>query len=138
MYPFKKTKLNDCAGDRSRRWYIEFYARDVQKSALIRKRYHEVNNIASEQDRRIYANRIIQQLNKLLKEGYHFDINKGPYQEENQENRKYSIKLGRICEMPIAGLNLLPTFTRLAGYKNEFPEYIDRGNLVPLLLMKKQ
>jgi len=71
MYPFKKAKLNDCAGNISKRWYIEFYAWDVQKSELIRKRFYEVNNIASEQDRRIYANRIIQQLNKLLKEGYH-------------------------------------------------------------------
>ena len=92
MYPFKKAKLNDCSGNISKRWYIEFYAWYVQKSELIRKRYYEVNNIASEQDRRIYANRIIQQLNKLLKEGYHFDINKVPSQQENQEIRKYTLR----------------------------------------------
>jgi integrase len=92
MYPFKKAKLNDCAGNLSGRWYIEFYAWDIQKSMLIRKRYYEVNNIASQQDRRIYANRIIQQLNKLLKEGYHFDVNKVPShsQSEDHEKRAYT------------------------------------------------
>lgn len=78
MYPFKKARLNDCDGDLSGRWYIEFYAWDVQKKKLVRKRFYGVNNIASGQERRIYANRIIQQLNTLLKEGYHFDVNKVP------------------------------------------------------------
>ena len=91
MYPFKKAKLNDCGGNLSGRWYIEFYAWDVQISKLVRKRYYEVNNITSEQDRRIYANRIIQQLNKLLKEGYHFDVNKVPSPAESEETRTYTL-----------------------------------------------
>ena len=91
MYPFKKVKLNDCGGNLSGRWYIEFSAWDVQKSKLVRKRYYEVNNITSEQDRRIYANRIIQQLNKLLKEGYHFDVNKVPSLAESQETRIHTL-----------------------------------------------
>jgi len=73
MYPFKKARLIDCDGDISARWYIEFYAWDVQKKKLTRKRFYEVNNIASEQERRFYANRMIQQINTLLKEGYHFE-----------------------------------------------------------------
>ena len=91
MYPFKKAKLNDCGGNLSGRWYIEFYAWDVQSSTLVRKRYYEVNNITSEQDRRIYANRIIQQLNKLLKKGYHFDVNKVPSPAESEETRTYTL-----------------------------------------------
>lgn len=91
MYPFKKAKLNDCGGNLSGRWYIEFYAWNVQSSKLVRKRYYEVNNITSEQDRRIYANRIIQQLNKLLKEGYHFDVNKVPPPAESEETRTYTL-----------------------------------------------
>jgi hypothetical protein len=39
MYPFKKAKLNDCDGNISGRWYIEFSAWDVQKSLLVRKRF---------------------------------------------------------------------------------------------------
>jgi integrase len=92
MYPFKKARLNDCAGNLSGRWYIEFSAWDAQKSKLVRKRYYDVSNIASEQDRRVYANRIIQQLNKLLKEGYHFDVNKVPSLAENGEIRTYTLK----------------------------------------------
>ena len=92
MYPFKKAKLNDYSGDLSGRWYIEFYGWDVQKSALVRKRYYKVNKIASEKDRRIYVNRIIQQLNKLLKEGSHFDINKATSHAESQDTREYTLK----------------------------------------------
>jgi integrase len=91
MYPFKKARLNDCGGNLSGRWYIEFSAWDAQKSILVRKRYYEVNNISLEQDRRVYANRIIQQLNNLLKEGYHFDVNKVLSQSQDQEIRTYSI-----------------------------------------------
>jgi len=69
MYPFKKARLNDCEGNLTKRWYIEFYAWDVQQKKLIRKRFYEVNNFAGEQDRRTYANRMIQELNDLLKNG---------------------------------------------------------------------
>ena len=92
MYPFKKAKLNDCAGDLSRRWYIEFYAWDVQKSHLVRKRFYEINNIKTDRDRRTYANRIIQQLNKLLKEGYHFDVNKASSRAEEEELSSFTLK----------------------------------------------
>ena len=34
MYPFKKARLNDCNGELSKRWYIEFYAYDVQQKNL--------------------------------------------------------------------------------------------------------
>ena len=92
MYPFKKAKLNDCGGDLNGRWYIEFYGWDVQKKKLLRKRFYEVNNFASEQDRRLYANRIIQQLNALLKEGYHFDLNKVPPDAESEQTLSYTLR----------------------------------------------
>jgi integrase len=92
MYPFKKAKLNDCGGKLSGRWYIEFSAWDVQRSLLVRKRFYEVNNIPSEQERRSYANRILQHLNKLLNEGYHFDTNKVPYHEEKEQSQTYTLK----------------------------------------------
>ena len=44
------------------------------------------------------------------------------------------IKPGRVCEVPVSGLDFLPTFAELAGYSTEMPEYIDGGSLVPILL----
>ena len=55
MYPFKKAKLNDCNGALDKRWYIEFYAWDVQQSKLLRKRFYEINNYDTIKDRRNYA-----------------------------------------------------------------------------------
>jgi len=45
-----------------------------------------------------------------------------------------NIKPGRISDVPVSGLDFLPTFAELAGYKDELPEAIDGGSLVPLLL----
>ncbi|MGA1976248.1 MAG: tyrosine-type recombinase/integrase [Bacteroidales bacterium] len=120
MYPFKKAKLNDCGGDLSGRWYIEFYAWDVQMSKLVRKRYYEVNNIISEQDRRIYANRIIQQLNKLLKEGYHFDVNKVPSQAESEETQTYTLNDAISFALEIKKLSIRTS---------SFPSYKSTVNL---------
>ena len=92
MYPFKKAHLNDCDGNLSARWYIEFYAWDVQKKKLARKRFYEVNTFTSEKERRTYANRIIQQLNTLLKDGFHFDVNKLPPEAETQQARTFTLK----------------------------------------------
>ncbi len=45
-----------------------------------------------------------------------------------------NIKANRVSRIPVTGLDFLPTFATLAGYKGEFPEYLDGGNLVPVLL----
>jgi len=39
-----------------------------------------------------------------------------------------------VSEVRISGLDFLPTFAELAGYKEKLPESIDGGSLVPLLL----
>jgi arylsulfatase A-like enzyme len=44
------------------------------------------------------------------------------------------IKANRISETPVTGLDFLPTFAELAGFKGEMPEVIDGGSLMPLLL----
>ncbi len=44
-----------------------------------------------------------------------------------------NIKAGRVSETLVSGLDFLPTFAELAGYKDEFPDEIDGGSLVPLL-----
>lgn len=44
------------------------------------------------------------------------------------------IKFGRICDIPVTGLDFLPTFAQLAGFNKDMPESIDGGSLVPVLL----
>ena len=78
MYPFKKARLNDCGSDISKRWYIEFYVYDIQQKKLVRKRFYEVNDHPTQNQRRTYAWRMIRELNQLLEDGYHLDVNKAP------------------------------------------------------------
>ena len=90
IYPFKVAKLNDCDGDLSGRWYIEFYVWDVQKNRLERKRFYDVNNYVTSEERKSYANRKVREINELLKEGYHIDINK-IYETEIEEIKSYTV-----------------------------------------------
>jgi len=92
MYPFKKARLIDCEKNLSKRWYIEFYAWDVQQGKLVRKRFYEINNYLGLKDRMVYANRIINQLNSLLEEGYHFDVNKVPEEATSEPTRRYTLE----------------------------------------------
>jgi len=44
------------------------------------------------------------------------------------------IQSNRVSETPVTGLDLLPTFADLAGYKSGFPKEIDGGSLRPILM----
>lgn len=43
------------------------------------------------------------------------------------------IQAGRVCTIPVTGLDFLPTFADLAGHQGAYPAYIDGGSLVSLL-----
>jgi len=90
IYPFKTAKLNDCEGDLSGRWHIEFYVWNVQKDRLVRKRFYDVNNYVTSDERISYANRKVHEINELLKEGYHIDFNK-VYETESEEVKSYTV-----------------------------------------------
>lgn len=47
------------------------------------------------------------------------------------------IQSNRVSNVPVTGLDLLPTFADLAGFTGEFPEVIDGGSMKPLLLDQK-
>jgi integrase len=91
MYPFKKARLNDCGGDITKKWYIVFYPWDVQNKELVRKRFYEINDYATSIERHQYANRMIREINKLLENGYHLDVNKAPAVEEQEEPEVYTL-----------------------------------------------
>ena len=44
MYPFKKARLNDCGDDITKRWYIVFYAYDVQQKNLFESVYMRLHS----------------------------------------------------------------------------------------------
>ncbi len=44
------------------------------------------------------------------------------------------ITANRMSEVPVTGLDFLPTFAELAGWEGQFSEVIDGGSLVPILL----
>lgn len=48
------------------------------------------------------------------------------------------IKANRVSRTPVTGLDLLPTFTELAGGKVKMAESIDGGSMVPLLLEERE
>ena len=50
MYPFKKARLNDCDGNLSARWYIEFYAWDVQSKNSFAKGFTKLTIIAAKRN----------------------------------------------------------------------------------------
>jgi|WetSurMetagenome_2_1015567.scaffolds.fasta_scaffold07430_5 integrase len=90
IYPFKAAKLNDCDGNLSGRWYIEFYVWNVQKNRLDRKRFYDVNNYVTLEERKSYANRKVREINELLAEGYHIDVNKIS-ETEIEEIKSYTV-----------------------------------------------
>ncbi|NOU61303.1 sulfatase [Marinifilum caeruleilacunae] len=49
-----------------------------------------------------------------------------------------NLKSNQVCEVPVTGLDFLPTFAQLAGSDLNFPDEIDGGSLIPLLLDNNQ
>ncbi|GAB3938776.1 phage integrase SAM-like domain-containing protein [Larkinella terrae] len=70
--PYKLAILRDRKGDLSKEWYIEFYAYSENNADLIRKRVKIPLSYQTDESRRKYAAKQIKEINKLLREGYHF------------------------------------------------------------------
>lgn len=80
--PFRLAKLNNCKGDLSKRWYINFWVWDGLKNKMVRKRLYEVNKFKTAPERYAYAERYIKGLNKRLQAGMHVNNIKALQQEE--------------------------------------------------------
>lgn len=66
-YPFRKAILNDCGGDLSKRWYIEYYIWNIDYQKLKRVReYSGFKDFQTDKGRRIYAKKRIREINSNL------------------------------------------------------------------------
>jgi integrase len=73
ILPYKLAKLNHQKKDLTKRWEIVFSAWSKSENKLVRKRLTAINSIITVDERLTYAKRTIEEINKLLKAGFHFD-----------------------------------------------------------------
>lgn len=73
FHPYRLAKLNDKGQNLKLEWYIEFWAWDVDRNQLRRKRLTKINSITSISERLVYAARQIDLINEGLKSGYVFN-----------------------------------------------------------------
>ena len=91
LYPFKKAYLADRNGDMTKKWYIKFYAFDVQKNKIWPKWDYSINDYKTPVERKAYAKIRIKQINDLLKQGYHFNAEKSEKNIERSIGKNMSI-----------------------------------------------
>lgn len=70
-YPYRLAKLDDRDGDPTQRWRITFYAWDINSERLVRKQKWISEKFKTKAQKSKEANKLIQQINKLLVNGYH-------------------------------------------------------------------
>ncbi|MEO6285841.1 MAG: site-specific integrase [Dyadobacter sp.] len=70
--PYKLAVLRDRKKDLSKEWYVEFYAWDAEKCALVRKRIKIPMSFQDVKNRQAEGRRLVLAANNLLKKGYHF------------------------------------------------------------------
>jgi integrase len=74
-YPYHPAQLTPADLDITKVWYITFYAWDIGREQLVRKRVlkDELNAITDREQRKEYAQRAIEKINDFLKNDYHLD-----------------------------------------------------------------
>lgn len=74
-YPYHPPQLTPSDHDITKTWYITFYAWDIGREQLVRKRVlkDELNAITDLEQRKAYAARAIQKLHEFLKNDYHLN-----------------------------------------------------------------
>ena len=82
MHPFRTARLADRNGDIKKRWYINYYVWDVQRNALVRKQYYEINNYKTATERYAASRIAVKQINEMLEKGFHIDDAKLEEQKE--------------------------------------------------------
>lgn len=123
MHPFRAARLSDRNGDLKKRWYINYYVWDVQKNALVRKQYYEINNYKTVPERYAAAKIAVRKINELLQKGFHIDKTKLTEQKE--------LKTLSISKAVNLGLELKKSKVAHSSYLsisspvNKFIEYLE-------------
>lgn len=79
-------RLNDYAGDLTKRWYIEYYIWDTDQEAFAKKRYWGMNKYTSVSARRQVSRQKMEEIRKVIEEG--FTIGKKPEEPAQRFNLK--------------------------------------------------
>ena len=96
-YDYKEARLVKSNGDKG--WYILFYVWDVQKNDLVRKRKFLPKDLKSGRQKTRFIEEHIQQINILLKEGYHIDKLKASEDALKKELNKGCPNYKEVLEM---------------------------------------
>jgi len=129
FYSFRKAKLIDCNGDLAKRWYIIFYAWDVQLGRLRRKRLYDVNKLKTAAERKAYAKKVIQEINKKLSAGFHFDAqkireaNKKINESENIEYKNAIVALQEVLQIN-KKIYRVRTYDSFSSIINKFHDFL--------------
>jgi integrase len=104
-YPYHPAMLTPDDYDITKPWYITFYAWDIGKEALVRKRVmkDELRAITDLERRKAFARQVMDQINEFLQDDYHLDSAPAP----------------KILAMDFRGYSLMDAITYAINYKRE-------------------
>ena len=110
----------------------------MQKQKLVRKRIYEINNFKTTDEKKVYAKHTINEINRLLEEGYHFDTTKKNSKPVKYIydviKRSFEIKAPELAERSKVAYNdILSKFQAFLNekhYTNIQAENFDEGHAV--------
>lgn len=106
-YPYKEARLV-IPKDPESNWYVIYYAWDVQKKKLIRKRTEKyIRDKKTDRDKKKAAEKLIREINNLLESGYHIDNLKLARIRESDENTPGGITLEDAIKLYLKKQKLL-------------------------------
>lgn len=84
FYPYKEARLVHYEYSAQNDWYIDFSAWDLKTGTLKRRRIKEFNKIKDLKQRKIYAERLVAEINQMLENGACFDEDKAKKEKQFQ------------------------------------------------------
>lgn len=91
--PFKGARLYDAGGDLIKRWFVEFYVWDTRKGRRVRKRYYQINQYETVEERRADPE-MQEMLEELIEKEKTIGLN-----EDEKEELDHYIVLERLIRL---------------------------------------
>lgn len=104
-YPYRPARIVPASMDITKRWYILFYAWDIGKESLERKRvlHNELSEFTTLADRKAAAEGIVEEINYFLKQDWHLFSSPAP----------------QVMEINFKGYSILQAFQYALKHKKE-------------------